>query len=384
MRHLWVTWAVFLVICQVSAAQTPRLPPPQQNIAVARSEFEDAVDAWRQGDPNLEKDFALATADPARIRVRIRRAEELREVASAKHQAYVDLIIRRIQIERRDWAKDANPTIPVEARRKSLQLDQAQTQAALEDIEVRLRALPEGGGDLRKMYEEQRTNLRNQSGVIAANIRTLDNIERGQAVRPELMQEIAQEDDEILKGWEKVRSDAIVEAARFKDYYSAMERDLDNRVAAIAPKAPSRSRSGKTNKNSSKVDATLNSPKEGASTGLADVAGNWIYRQPGVWRGYGEPQSVTLELRLDGDTLRGTYTARLPTPRGLQDVQFSVEGGRPQSGGVIRLRWTSQSPAETGNMDLSLGADGRLSVDRRRKSGTAIIPDGVETLLRRL
>ena len=381
-RRLQVTGPVLLVICHVCVAQTPRMPPPRQNMAVAKSEFEDAVDAWRQYDPNLERDFALATAGPAGIKVRIRRAAELREIASAKHQAYVDLIISRIQVERSEWAKEADPTIPVDARRKSLQFDQGQTQAALEDVEARLRALPEGAADLRQMYEEQRNTLRNQSGVIAANIRTLDNIGKEQAVRPDLMREIALEDDAVLESWKKVRSDAIDEAARFKDYYSAMERDLDKRMEAIAPKTSSRSASGKANKGTAIGGASIGIPKEGASAGLTNLVGAWIYRPPGEWRGYGEPQSVTLELSLDGDTIRGTYTARLPTPGGLQDVRFSVEG-RLRSRGTIRLRWTSQNPPGTGDMDLSLGADGRLSVERRGKSGKTTIPDGVETLVRR-
>jgi len=112
------------------------------------------------------------------------------------------------------------------------------------------------------------------------------------------------------------------------------------------------------------------------------LAGAWVYRsQPGAWSGYGEPESVALELHRDGALLRGTYTARLPVAGGVNAVQLSLAG--PWSAGsTVRLHWTSQTPVAEGEMECKLASDGRLFVERIQ-SRDSYIPLGMEVLFRR-
>jgi hypothetical protein len=361
MRSFLAVLPLVLALSRLCPAQKPALPP-QDKVALAKSEFEDARQAWIKNDPKLEEDFALGKGDPAAMRERIRRAADLQHVVAEKEIAYYDLIISHTEAGRNEPAQTAPATVPVETKRKLLVDELALIQADIADRDARLKALSEGDRDWRRLYEDQLANRRKQADRIAAQLRTLDELGNAQAEGPSRVQEITQGTGEVLKNWEKIRADEVEEAARFKDYYSAMERNVENRIAAGAPKSRSRA-AGKGSKSASQGVANP-----------ADVAGAWI-GSPGT-------QGVTLVLRLEGDTLRGTYTVRLAGPGGPQDIQLPVEG-KVQPRAPIRLHWTSRNPAAAGDIELSLGSDGHLSVNRHRTSGEAAIPDAVETLLRK-
>lgn len=352
---------LLLALSGLCPAQKPSLPP-QDKVAVAKSEFEDARDAWIRNDRKLAEDFALGKGDWAAMRESIRRTAALQHVMSEKEIAYYDLIISHTEANRNEAARTAPAAVPVETKRKLLEDELALIQADIADREARLGALSAGDRDWRGLYEEQLANRRKQANRIAAQLGTLDQLRDAQAGGPGRVQEIAQGTDEVLKNWEKIRADEVEEDARFKDYYAAMERNVENRIAASAPKSRPRS-AGKATKSASQ-----------GATNPADVVGAWI--------GSPEAQDAKLELRLERDTLRGTYTARIATSGGPRDILLSVEG-KVQPGAPIRLNWTSQDSAATGDMELILGAGGRLSVNRHKTSGEAAIPDAVETLLRK-
>jgi len=79
--------------------------------------------------------------------------------------------------------------------------------------------------------------------------------------------------------------------------------------------------------------------------------------------------------------LRGSYTARLPVSSGVHDVQLTLEGALV-SANTAKLRWQSLRPPAKGELQLKLGADGRLLIERSR-SGDSFVPVGSEVLSRK-
>lgn len=364
MRHFSTASLILWALCQIGLAQIPRQPPPRDNIVLTRKEYEDALDAWKKNDPTLEQD--LATGDPTALRGRIRRAADLQAGKSVKEIAYYNVMVRHTQAEQAELAQTVNTAIPLDSRRQSIRDDQARVQSELDEIEAQIRSLPADDKTFRPLYEEERTNRKRQLEHLADQSRILDDIAKGQANRLDLLQELAHEEEQVLKGWQNQVSHAEHEAEIYKDYYTGMGRDLDNRVANSKGR-PARRKT-----------ASTKSTAPAASPDAARLTGTWVTRPASDSNALGS----TLELRLEGDTFHGAYTAHLSAPDGGSSVQWTIEG-KVASHGPLRLHWTSQDRSASGDMDLTLGADGLLSVDHRRKSGKSPVPDGVESFVRR-
>jgi hypothetical protein len=345
------------------------------DIAIAEAEYRDANEACLQNDPSLERD--LFTADPEQVRRRIHRAASLRDDAMAKKEVYLKAVILRLQNLRSRLSQGENGTIPTGTLRKSLEAQQAHTLDEQVKVEGQLRDLPEGDEYLlvRRALDEERTNLINLQNNIAQRIRSLESIDKAQQAIQSASggDSLAQKLDEVVKLWGQERDSTTHQRSHWAQLYTAMEQALDK-------KGP---QPGTPRKASPKKPSGSAAPAPGSlppSVRAAGFAGTWAYRsQPGAWTGYGEPEKVTLELRPESDTLRGTYTARLAVRSGFHDVQLALAGPR-RSGSAIRLHWISQTPAAEGEMDLKLGTDGRLLVERSQ-SGDGYIPRGMEVLL---
>jgi hypothetical protein len=342
------------------------------DIAIAEAEYRDANEACLQNDPNLERD--LFTADTDQVRRRIHRAAGLRDDAMAKKEVYLKAEILRLQNLRSRLSQGETGAIPTGTLRKSLEAQQAHTLDEQAKVEGQLRDLPDGDEYLlvRHALDEERTNLINVQNNIAQRIRSLESIDKAQQAIQSASggDSLAQKLDEVVKLWGQERDSTARQRAHWAQLYTAMEQALDKK--GPPPGAP---RKGSPKKPSS----SAGSPPP-ATTRAGGFAGTWTYRsQPGAWTGYGEPEAVTLELHPESETLRGTYTARLAVRSGFHDIQLALAGPR-QPGSAIRLHWTSQTPAAEGEMDLKLGADGRLLVERSQ-SGDGYIPRGMEVLL---
>jgi hypothetical protein len=358
---LWILWA----LSAIGFAQIPTQPPPRENIPLTRKEYQDALEAWKKSDPDLVKD--LATGDPTQLRARIKHAAELQATMSEKEIAYYNVMVWHSRHEQAELAQIVNTSIPLDTRQQSVRNDQALVQSELDEVEATLRELPADDKTLRPIYESERANRKRQLENLADQSKILDEIAKGQANRLDLLQQLAQEQDQIVKGWEHQIEHAQHEAEGYKELYGGLVQQVDDRASANA-----KNRSGR--KRTLATKSTVAAP----SFIPASLVGTWITPA----QGQSKTANSTLELRVEGDAIRGTYTTHLSAPDGASNELWTVEGRVPAHG-PLKLHWTAQDHSSSGDMDLTLGSDGRLSIDRHRKSGKTAVPDGLESLMRR-
>jgi|GEM_PF-6486698 hypothetical protein len=373
----WKTIPILLVaLAPFAVGQNVTLLP---DIGVAQAEYHDAIEACLHNDRDMERD--LLTGDPEQMRRRVKKAAVLRDEVMAKKQSYLDLIIQRLRDTRSQLAPANASEIPVADFKKDLEGQQGRMLGDQERLNDLLRDLPDSDEYVmvRHAVEAERTSLINLQNTVALRIHSLDRLDKSQeAISGASGGETeAQKLDEVLKIWGEERTAAIHQRSTWAGLYKTMEQAIDDRAAAQKKGAAANPREQlPKNAVSRKQPATAATPPAGSATGLT---GTWLYRsQPGAWSGYGEPEMVTLELRKDGEMLRGAYTARLPVRSGVHLVQFSLFGPWP-AGNTVRLHWISQTPVTEGEMEFKLASDGRLFVERSQ-SGDSYIPLGMEVL----
>lgn len=381
-RSRLALWFVCIAVC---AGQSVRLVP---DIAVAEAEYRDAEEAWLRNDPNLEKE--LLNADPEQMKVRIRRAASLRDTAMVKKEAYLSILIERLQSTLGTMQRASSlAELPVDALRSDLEAQQARVLGDQERLEALMGDLPQGDEYflVHRALEAEHADLVNLQNNIALRIRSLENAGKAQdAAKTALSNDsLAQKLQSILKIWEDERSSTVRQRTSWSQLYRTMEQTVDPKDRTGLEKAPmppslGSGLGGRADENQAK--STPLRPAGVGTTALSSgLAGVWVYRsERGAWSGYGEPEMVTLELNQDGRTLRGTYTARLPVRSGLHDIHLDVEGAR-ETPTSARLRWKSQVPAAAGELEIRLASDGRLFLQRTR-SDDSYIPKGMEVLLR--
>jgi hypothetical protein len=353
-----------------------------QDVGVAQAEYHDAMEAWLHNDRDLEKE--LLAGDPEPMRRRVRKAAALRDDAMAKKQAYLDLMIQRLRDTRARLAPADAGAIPVAGIKKDLEAQQARILGDQERLNEVLLDLPAGDEYflVRRALEAERASLVNVQNTVALRIHSLDRIGTAQeAIRGASRGETEmQQLDQILNIWNEERTAVVRQRSSWANLYQTMENAVESRggdrkrgtVAPGSKTTPAKKPAAGSGKQPGAAVAT-------PAGGGVDLAGAWVYRsQPGAWTGYGEPEMVTLELHPEGAVLRGTYTARLPVRGGAHTLLLALSGPRVE-GNAARLQWTSQMPAAEGAMELKLGADGRLLVERIR-SGDGYIPLGMEVL----
>jgi hypothetical protein len=282
-------------------------------------------------------------------------AANLRDQAMAKKQVYLDAVIKSARQTRSRLAVPDSSEIPVGDFRKDMIEQQQRVLTEESRIEESLRRVAPSEESLmmRRQLEAELASLIDVQDSIATRIRSLDGVDRAQqAIRASAREETeAQILNGLLEVWDRDRAATAAQRDAWAKLYASMERVLDGRL-------------------------TDQKPTPAVSVPLT---GTWIYRsRPGDWKGFGEPKNVNLELHGDGANLRGTYTAVLPVKGGAHSVRLSL-AGPAAAGNAAHLHWTSQDPAASGEMDLRLAPDGRLSVERV-KSGDSFIPAGMEIL----
>ena len=349
------------------------------DIAIAEAEYHDANEAWLRNDPNLEAD--LFKGDPEQMRRRIHTAAGLRDDAMAKKETYLSAMIGRLEDMRSRLNQPAAGRIPIETLRRNWEADQTRTLDEQRRVEGLLADLPEGDEYLlvRRAYDEERSSLIKLQNEIALRIRSLDSLDKAQQAIQNASggDALVQQMNGIISLWDQERAAAARQRSLWANLYVSMEQSLDKKVPGPQRRSPAPRGSEKELR---RQVAAAGVPAQAA--GSTAFTGTWIYHsQPGAWTGYGEPETATLEIREESGALRGTYTARLPVRNGLHEIRLLLTGER-QPGNSVRLRWKSVAPAAEGEMDLKLGADGRLLVERVRSSD-AYIPRGMEVLLRR-
>jgi hypothetical protein len=381
----WKTIPVLLVaLAPFAVGQSVTLLP---DIGVAQAEYHDAIEAWLHSDRDLEKD--LLTGEAEQMRRRVKKAAVLRDEVMVKKQAYLDLIVQRLRDTRAHLAPANASEIPVSDFKKDLEAQQGRMLGDQERLDELLKEIPEGDEYfmVRRALEAERTSLINLQNTVALRIHSLDNLDKSQdAIRGASRGETeAQKLDEILKVWDGERAAAIRQRSTWAGLYRTMEQAIDDRAGAQkkGTAAGSKGKAQKPTAGSSKPPAAAApasaAPAAAPAGNAVGLAGTWVYRsQPGAWSGYGEPETVTLELHRDGAFLRGTYTARLPVRGGVNAVQLSLAGAWT-AGSTVRLHWTSQTPVTEGEMQFKLASDGRLFVERIQ-SKDGYIPLGMEVL----
>lgn len=346
-------------------------------MAVAESEYRDAQEAWLKNDPNLEQD--LYKRNREEIRGRIRRAAALRDDVMVKKEVYLGLLVKRFDDLGHRLSGLGDAKIPAEQLKKDLEQEQSRLLNEQERLEALIRDLPPGDeySLVRRAMEAERTDLVGLQNSVALRIRSLDKMGATQQAAADLSRGdgLEQKIGELKQIWEDERARAVRARATWAHYYQALSQSLDakpapasvepanDRPRALAPLPP---------------PASAQTPSATASVVLM---GSWVYRsQPGAWVGYGEPESVTLQIQRTGDRIEGRYVARLPG-RGETRILDLLLQGTLLSDREARVQWTSQRPAAHGEMSLKLGADGRLLV-QRLNSDDSYIPRGMEVLLR--
>lgn len=381
-------FALIIAGAVLCSGQSVRFVP---DIAVAEAEYRDAQEAWLRNDPNLEKD--LFKASPEEVRLRIRREASLRDTVMVKKAAYLELLIQRLQgsLSTMQQVSSAGD-IPTDALKRDLEGQQMRILGDQERLEALMRDLPEGDEYflVRRAIEAEHSDLISLQNNIALRIRSLDSAGKAQdAIRAAAADSLSQKLEAILKIWDQERTSTVRQRTSWAQLYRTMEETINPRASADGTKSSGGAvspASGTPNKKEDVSRAKILSPSRkadvkppGVSSGLV---GAWVYRsEPGAWSGYGEPDMVTLELRGDGGTLRGTYTARIPVRSGLHNVQLSLEGSA-QTATSAHFRWKSQVPVCEGEIELRLASDGRLFVERTR-SDDGYVPRGMEILHRR-
>jgi uncharacterized protein (UPF0305 family) len=370
--------ALPVLFASLLLGQALRLVP---DIAVAEAEYRDAQQAWIENDPTLEKD--LYKGNPEEMRRRIHRAAALADDVMVKKEAYFSLFVQRLEDMRAKLNQTQDPGMPTEALKKDLDEQQTRLLGDQDRLELLLRDLPPGDEYLlvRRQLEGERSDLVNAQNNIAMRIRSLDNIDKAQQ-STQGSQDFAAKMDEILKVWEQERASVERQRPAYARLYQLYEESLGKPSAAGTPKtaaavapAPSKSKAAPA----ARTAAPVTSP----AAGQAGISGVWTYAsQPGGWTGYGEPEMVKLDLRIDaGGAVRGTYAARLPVHSGVSDVELSLEGQAKPAAMSAQVHWRSQTPAAEGEMEIKVGSDGRMLLERTQSSDS-YIPCGMEVLLR--
>jgi hypothetical protein len=367
-------FALLIPLAPLCLGQALRLVP---DIAVAEAEYRDAQEAWIQNDPTLEKD--LFKANPEEVRRRIHRAAALADDVMAKKEAYFGLFIQRMRDMRTRLSETRDPGMPVADLKKDLDGQQMRILGDQDHLDLLLRDLPQGDEYLlvRRELEAERSSLISAQNDIAMRIRSLDNIDKAQQAT-QGGEDLSAKMDAILKVWEQERASAVRQRPAWAHLYDLMEKSLAKPAGERAPAARTAAEAARP-----AAPAALPRATEAAPAPEAGISGIWTYAsQPGAWTGYGEPEMVTLDLRLDASgALRGTYAARLPVRSGVHDIQLSLEGQARPSATSAQVHWRSQTPAAEGEMEIKVGSDGRMLVTRTQ-SNDSYIPRGMEVLLR--
>jgi len=367
-----------LVVFSLAAPFLPSqtLVPVPQETATAEVAFLEAEEAFLHADPTLERD--LHKVSPAEAHRRINRAAELANDAMEKRQVYLDVLISRTKQLRNRLSELETGQLPAEKLRSDLEQDQSRILSEQDSVEALIRDFPgEDNVLVRHHLEEERSRLVNLQNNIARQIRSLNTLSSSPGALRSLLDKQQADMDAILKDYGEERESVIRRRAGYASMYSEMHRSVDAGGGSV----PVRIANAKPAKGAPNKDA--GSPPAAAKASQASgMAGVWIYRsQPNAWTGYGEPAAVSLDLRDEGGVLRGSYTARLPVSSGVHDVQLTLEGALV-SANTAKLRWQSLRPPAKGELQLKLGADGRLLIERSR-SGDSFVPVGSEVLSRK-
>ena len=376
MKHL--LRALLLLTPAAASAQSVRIVP---DMAVAESEYRDAEEAWIRNDPRLEQD--LYKRGGKEMRERIHRAAGLRDDLMAKKEVYLGSLVTHFDATRTRLMTPASGGIPVEQIKGGLEQDRARLLAEQQRLESLIQDLPQDD-EYRRTLEAQRSDLIALENSVALRIRSLERIGASQRadVEPGADEALRQELDEIGKMWASERERAVRERASWARYYKDLEDSLsDNTDVGGQHPAGRRLPRGQKGRN---LSAQSPPAIESAAPFRRAVAldGAWAYEsRPGAWTGFGEPEFVQLMLRRTGTDIEGTYVARLPGLRDMRQLNLSFHG-RLLSDHEAKVQWVSQRPAAHGEIELKLGSDGRLLVERLN-SDDSYIPTGMEVLLPR-
>jgi hypothetical protein len=369
--------ALLLMMPAAASAQSVRVVP---NMAVAESEYRDALEAWLRNDPNLEQDLYRRSREE--MRTRIHRAASLRDDAMSKKEVYLGFLAGHFEDIRARLAIPAAGGIPVEQIKRGLEQERARLRAEQERLESLIQDGPQGD-EYRRTMEAEKSDLIALQNTVDLRMRSLERIGASQRADAETDAEaLGEKLDEIGRVWASEHDRAVRERASWVRYYKDLEDSLSHNTDAGGPhpagRRTSRSRDGN---NPSAQPAAATQPAS-MSGRLRTMDGAWVYAsRPGAWTGFGEPQSVQLELKRDGTDIEGTYVARLPGLRDMRQLNLSFHG-RLLSAREAKVQWVSQRPVAHGEMELKLGSDGRLLV-QRLSSDDSYIPTGMEVLLPR-
>jgi len=367
------SWLAIPILLAAPFAVRPQDLRIQPDIAMAEAAYRDAEEAWIRNDPNLEKD--LFKINPEDARRRIRHSAALRDEVMSKKQGYLDLLIQRTEQTRNRLAQSDTGMIPSASLKSDLEQQQTRILGEQERLDELIRDLPPGDEYLlvRRPLEDERQRLVNLQNNLAQRIRSLDSLDKAQqAIEGARRDPLAEKLDSVIAAWKEEKDATIRQRAKWATIYSSMEQ---------AVSAPGNGReSSASNASAARKPAPAAAPAANVRPG--GLTGQWTYRsEAGAWSGYAEPAMVTLELHEDGGVLSGSYTARLAVKSEAHVVHLTLTALRRTSN-TATLHWKSATPAAEGEMELKLGGDGRLLVERSQ-SGDSYIPLGSEILLRK-
>ncbi len=359
-------WTILLTATAIAEAQSVRMMP---DLALAESEYRDAQEAWLKSDPNLERD--LYRTNPEEMRRRIRRAASLRDDVMAKKEAYLGFLVVRFDQIKSQLLQTKDAKLPTKELKSSLEQDQERLLSEQERVEGLIREMPQGDEYflVRRAMESEKTDLIGLHNNIALRIRSLDKAAVAQQAASDFAAPLEAKLDELKQMWVGERNRAVTARATWARLYNGMEQSLDGRKGLANPPLPQ-----------NRVPEANPQSVVSVAHARSTLAGAWAYQsQPGAWTGFGEPDSVVLQLRNTGGSVEGTYVARLPGRHDMRSVNLTLQG-RLVSDKQARVRWTSQRPVAHGEMLLRLSSDGRLLV-QRLDSDDSYIPRGMEVLL---
>lgn len=361
-----LTWILLLLLQADAGAQTVRLLP---DLAIAESEYRDAQEAWLKNDPNLERD--LFKANPNDIRRRIRRAASLRDDVMVKKEVYLSSLVKRFDDVKTRLLETKDAHLPTDQLKASLNREQTRLLSEQERLELQIRDLPPGDeyALLRRSMEAERNDLVALQNNVALRIRSMDRAGAAQDAAASFADPLEKNLEELGKFWKGERERAVRTRASWARLYQSMEGAID---AKSGPEVKSKTKLA--------PNASPAAPIPVIVPGSRGMTGAWFYRsQPGAWIGFGEPDSVLLQLHKNGDLVDGIYLAKLPGRGDTRFLSLALQG-RLLSDRQARVQWSSQRPPAHGEMMLKLGLDGRLLV-QRLNSNDSYIPKGMEVLL---
>ena len=372
--------AMLLAATAAGGAQSVRVVP---DMAIAESEYREAQEAWLRNDPNLEQD--LNSRGREEMRTRIHRAAGLRDDVMAKKEVYLRFLVSHFEETRTRLASPGSGGFPVEQIRRTLEREQARLLAEEERLEALVQELPKGDEYLfrRRAMEEQMNDLMAAQNNIALRMRSLERTAASQraSADPAAGKALEEKLDEIGRMWADERERAVRERSSWARYYKDLE-DLLQSPDIPRQGAPGRQPSKRRRGHDASAPALAASQPGTLPARQRTLDGVWSYEsQPGARTGFGEPESVRLKLKRTGTDIEGTYVARLPGLHDTRQLNLALRG-RLVSEREAKVQWVSQQPAAHGEMELKLGSDGRLLV-QRLSSDDSYIPTGMEVLLPR-